>query len=340
MCNCLTVCEISGWATSMVLRKALIPYVSTSIAELDETSTDEMIDAAIKDAFDRLDHRIMANAKDLVDAGADPASADVIAALAPVTAGSCAILSMYEPATSTVRTACTGDSRAVLGSWSAKRRAHAAEALSQDQTGFNKAEFDRITREHPGEEGILDPSTGRLLGIAITRAFGDHRWKWSLEFLEHLKGNYFDVGPRPKYLSPPYMTATPEVTTRRVETSDFVILASDGLWDHMTNDDAVACVSRWLAAQRAGGRAEPVADETETKLRTEGGWASWSSKPEDFAIEDMDSAAVCLVKNAFGGRRRGLLRGVVSAEGPGSRYARDDVTVQVIFFDDPYNGKK
>lgn len=320
-----------------MLRNALIPHVSSALGKL--TSKDgDAIDDTVKSAFKDLDDSIMETAKKAVESH-NAGDAEALSALAPAVAGSCALLTMYDPVSSTVRTAVTGDSRAVLGSWSKQTGAFAAEALSVDQNGFNPDEVARLNAAHPGEERMLDPRTGRLLGMAITRAFGDHRWKYPLDFLRHLEADFFDVGPRPQYKTPPYMTAEPEITTRNVSTDDFIIMATDGLWDHISNEDAVACVSRWLAAKKAG-RPEKIdegSDQEPVKMmEAREGFGSWRATPEHFAIEDLDSAAVCLIKNAFGGARRDLFRGVMTETSPRSRYVRDDVTVQVIFFRDPY----
>lgn len=326
----------SGWATSKVLKDALIPYVSSSLGNISDASSGDVVDAAIKRAFINLDDRIMKGAQKAVEAGHEPGSAEAIAALAPAFAGSCALLTIYEPKSSTLRTAVTGDSRAVLGSWSADTNTFTAHALSKDQTGFNEEEVKRLNAEHPGEgSDILNPETGRLMGIAVTRGFGDHRWKWTTEFIKHLQSNFYGSAARPKSKTPPYMTAAPEVTTRKVESLDFVILASDGLWDVMSNDDAVTCVSRWLAARRKG-KPESVEDTKLTAYTVDDeGFPSYKATPEYFAIEDLDNAAVCLVKNALGGRRRGLFCGALTVTTPTSRYMRDDITVQVIFFKDP-----
>lgn len=282
----------------------------------------------------------MGNAQKAVEAGHEPGSGEVISAIAPAVAGSCALLSIYDVQSSVLRTAVTGDSRAVLGSWSSEAGKFSAEALSKDQTGFNKDEVDRLDAAHPGEkEDILNAKSGRLLGLAVTRAFGDHRWKWTNEFVKSVQSGFFGYPGRPNSKSPPYLTASPEVTTRTVTTDDFAILASDGLWDVMSNDDAVACVSRWLAAKRAG-KPEAVTEAPSKFNVDKDGWATWKATPEDFAIEDLDSAAVCLVKNALGGRRRTMFCGAMTAYSPVSRYVRDDMTVQVIFFKDPYSSGK
>ncbi|KAF4473115.1 Type 2C Phosphatase [Fusarium albosuccineum] len=325
----------AGWATSQVLRKALVAYVSGALSSITTASSDELVDDAIKKAFVRLDDRIFSNAAKAVKAGYDPGAAEVISAVAPAITGSCALLSIYEPRTSTLKTAVTGDSRAVRGAWSPEASKYEADVLSKDQTGFNADEVNRLDREHPGEKGdILNPDSGRLLGMAVTRAFGDHRWKWSEELILTTRDNFYGTSPRPNYKTPPYMTARPEVTTRKIQTEDFVILASDGLWDMISNQDAVTCVSRWLAAKKVG-RPEPF-KETKPKDGLEDGW---QATPEHFVIEDLDSAAVCLVKNALGGSRRKLFLGALTTYAPLSRNVRDDMTVQVIFFKDPYERK-
>ncbi|KAL6856399.1 protein serine/threonine phosphatase 2C [Trichoderma novae-zelandiae] len=326
----------AGWATSKVLKEALIPYVASSLGKVPYTSSEDVVEAAIKRGFTKLDERIMTNARRAAEASQEPGSAEAIAALAPAFAGSCALLTMFEPKSSTLRTAVTGDSRAVLGSWSPALEAFTAHALSKDQTGFNEAEVKRLNAEHPGEgNDILNPDTGRLMGIAVTRGFGDHRWKWTNEFIKYLQSNFYGSAPRPKSKTPPYMSASPEVTTRKVGSSDFVILASDGLWDVMSNEDAVTCVSRWLAARRERKPEEMEDIKFTAYTLDDEGFPSYKATPEYFAIEDLDNAAVCLVKNALGGRRRGLFCGAMTVTTPTSRYMRDDITVQVVFFNDP-----
>ncbi|KAF7562641.1 hypothetical protein G7046_g1477 [Stylonectria norvegica] len=317
----------AGWATSRVLKEALIPHVSTALRLVTTSSSGEVIDNAIQDAFLRLDQRIFDNASKAMQLY-KPGAAEGIAALAPAIAGSCALLTIYDPKSSILRTAVTGDSRAVRGVWSSTAGKFEADELSKDQTGFNEEEVARLDKAHPGEkEDILDPKSGRLLGMAVTRAFGDHRWKWSVEQIRTAKNSFYASSPRPNTKSPPYMTARPEVTTRKIQTEDFVIIASDGLWDNLTSEDAVTCVSRWLTAKKAN---KP---EVVTEMPADN--STWRVPPECFAIEDLDNAAVCLAKNALGGARRRMLQGVLTGYSPMSRNLRDDITVQVIFFKDP-----
>ncbi|KAJ3495930.1 hypothetical protein NLG97_g3037 [Lecanicillium saksenae] len=326
----------AGWACSAVLRQKLIAYVSAGLSPLASDATGDAVDAAIKKAFVRLDDQIMTAGRNSITDSTAPLTPEAVSALAPAIAGSCALMTIYDTKTSTLRTAVTGDSRAVIGSWSSSNKAYTAEALSKDQTGFNEDEVKRLDEAHPGEkEAILDPKSGRLMGLAVTRAFGDHRWKYPQELVNFIQHRFAGYGPRKPNTSPPYLTASPEVTTRKVQGEDFVIMASDGLWDVISNDDAVACVSQWLKEKKKSGPKHVIGAKSNWNYDEEG-WASYKATPEYFAIEDMDNAAVCLLKNALGGTRRDVVQGLATSTTPLSRNVRDDITIQVIFFKDPY----
>lgn len=298
-----------------------------------DLSDDAAIEKSITDAFLTLDSEIINDG--LAALKDNDIHARAIARMAPATAGSCALLAMLDPSTSTLRVACVGDSRAVLGRASAdKQNEWTATALSEDQTGFNKKELARVLAEHPGEKPI-DLKTGRVLGIAISRAFGDNRWKWPIESLNEQHASFFGGKPRPNYISPPYLTAEPIITTTKVQDGDFVILASDGLWDRISSEDAVKCVGKWIEEAKKGtvlsGESSLKPNPT-IKYPNEPGCADdFKFRLEDMVVEEKN-AATNLVKNAYGGNRRDLFCSVVSAQPPGSRNIRDDVTVQVIFF--------
>lgn len=336
----------AGWATSSVLATSLIPYVSAHLTSLPPSAPSSSIATAIKHAFTHLDDDIFSFARRAIAPTTSSSFSASISALAPAIAGSCALLSAYDPRTSTLYTACTGDSRAVLGRHhpTPSTIKHACEPLSIDQNGHNPAEHARLTALHPNEPDMIDPKTGRLLGWALSRAFGDSRGKWTNGEQQVSFEKFWAQKPIVKNRTPPYFTAEPEVTSTVVHGGDFVILASDGLWDHISSEDAVECVSRWVAAVR-DGRINPRAEsrlptkvkyESSPKFEREdedGRFISWRATPEHFVVED-SNAATHLVKNAFGGSRRSLFCGVISTYPPISRYVRDDVTVQVIFFGD------
>jgi pyruvate dehydrogenase phosphatase len=271
-----------------------------------------------------------------VATGARPADASVKAALDPATAGSCALLAIYDTARSTLRVACTGDSRAVLGRYDPAADKYTANPMSKDQTGSNDLERERIYSEHPGEKYMFEDD--RLLGIAMTRAFGDHRLKWSKLQIKEAQEKFRRGSPRSDYETPPYMTAEPVVTETDVNTGlrgDFLVMASDGVWDHISSEDAIECVARWINWMKTGKPITSTQKFVSPNTPLVSSWADpkWKTKPEHFVVEDKN-AAVHLIKNAFGGSRRDFFCEVMSESPPCSRCVRDDVTVQIIFFGD------
>ncbi|KAB1209883.1 putative protein phosphatase 2C 8 [Morella rubra] len=113
-----------------------------------------------------------------------------------------------------------GDSRAVL------IRGGVAFPLSSDHKPDRPDERERI--EAAGGT-VVDWNGHRVLGVlATSRSIGDH------------------------YLRP-YVMSEPEVTvTQRTESDDFLVIASDGLWDVMTNE--FACNVVWECLNRQTDR--------------------------------------------------------------------------------------
>jgi len=268
--------------------------------------------------------------------------AEILSHLAPAVSGSCALVAMHDPAMSILRVACVGDSRAVLGrkvqdNWN-------STALSEDQSPNNESERDCVLAAHPGEQNLIDTES-RLLGLPLTRSFGDHRWKWPLEAIAKGCPKFYANPPRPNYHSPPYLTAEPVIQSIKPQTGDFLILASDGIWDNISSENAVKCVGGWIDEKRkrsvsgTPNLGDISADYAESTIVPGGGkdmspmgesWGwEWSSK--DLVIED-NNAATHLAKNALGGNRREQFCSVMSTQAPESRDARDDLSVQVIFF--------
>ncbi|RAR03475.1 protein serine/threonine phosphatase 2C [Stemphylium lycopersici] len=354
----------AGQYTAAYLQWCLLPMVSSALATLPRNASSVTVENVVKNAFVNVDRTIMERAKTAAN-WLPAANAAAVASLTPAFAGSCALLAAFDPDTSTLRVACTGDSRAVLGRWDSSTQSYTAVALSEDQTGFNEKEVARIRAEHPDEPDILDPKTGRLLGLAVTRAFGDHRWKWDQELVKACQHKFWGTSPRPLSKTPPYLTAEPEVTETQVVRqdkggkSDFLILASDGLWDRISSAHAVECVARYLEARDRGNGSvanDPLlqpnipdfsAAVSPSLSGLEPGVTcdpeashdvDWKATPEYFAIED-ENAAVCLARNAMGGTRRALFLGLLTAPEGLSRNAVDDTTIMVVFFDRVGEGK-
>jgi pyruvate dehydrogenase phosphatase len=153
-----------------------------------------------------------------------------------------------------------GDCRAVLGSSPPPAEAASgkflATRLTHDHNARMPLELLTLQREHPGEKDVVVCKTphacyvkGRL---QLTRALGDAYLKYP-EFNQpgtH-RGRHI-VEP----YTPPYVKSTPDIHHVKLGTNDrFVVLASDGLWDFLSDEDAVAVVEQCLrdgTADKAG----------------------------------------------------------------------------------------
>ncbi|KAJ5054914.1 uncharacterized protein L3040_001176 [Drepanopeziza brunnea f. sp. 'multigermtubi'] len=354
----------SGWTTSAKLRQVLVSFVarelnSTYNAALADpsvgTPSSEAIEAAIKTGFNRLDHEIVhESVEKVLKANSKLVAAEV---LAPALSGSCALLSFYDSKSKLLRVACTGDSRAILG-----RRGESgkwvATPLSVDQTGGNPEEEARMRKEHPGEPNVV--RNGRVLGgLEPSRAFGDATYKWSREVSERLKQSFFGRTPSQLLRTPPYVTAEPVVTTTKIqpEKGDFVVMATDGLWEMLTNEEVVGLVGQWIEKQsgEANGSSwakmfgQPKGLPVEQSAKKHGAndgqktpirqqqWGVKGGESERFVVEDKN-VATHLVRNALGGKDKDVLCALLTLPSPYSRRYRDDLTVQVIFFGDSDKG--
>ncbi|KAG7294197.1 hypothetical protein NEMBOFW57_004267 [Staphylotrichum longicolle] len=330
----------AGWQTADLLEKQLLPVVRhhLSQAKAEISRPPAAVDAvrnAIMRAFVSLDDSITKAALDTPQSN-EPLH-EKVKLLAPGYAGSCALLSLYDPSSTTLHVACTGDSRAVLGrqkpdgTWE-------AVPLSVDQTGSNADEIARINREHPGEEDTI-AKDGRVLGFAVSRAFGDGRLKWPLELQQTLWRKFNGPAPlTPRYdvRTPPYMTAEPVVTATRIDpdTPSFLIMASDGLWDNLSNQQAVDLVGKWLrmsGAREGNSEAAPPRYETLDFSHFRKGLVERRFTEARTTVQD-ENAAVHLVRNSLGGNHHELIASRLAFSAPFSRRLRDDITVQVVFF--------
>ncbi|KAI0427147.1 putative pyruvate dehydrogenase [Xylaria sp. FL1042] len=328
----------AGWQTADLLTKQLLPFVRHSLSQViptaseDRTVPDETIQHSIKRAFVNLDDSIIKTGAE-TSQSEEPLQ-DKLKKLAVSYAGSCALLSVYDPATGNLHVACTGDSRAVLGQKNNGK--WEAIPLSVDQTGDNKEEVARLSKEHPGEDNIV--KGGRVLGMMVSRAFGDARWKWPLELQQNFVQRFYGTAPltpTKDFRTPPYLTAEPVVTTTKIDPSkpSFLILASDGLWYTLSDQQAVDLVGKWVESPTAKKRNNVLPEPTYGPFDFGQFWqgVSWKFIEGRTTIQD-DNVAVHLVRNALGGNHHELIAGRLAFSPPSSRRVRDDITVQVILF--------
>lgn len=258
--------------------------------------------------------------------------AEAMCRIAPTSSGSCASLAFLDPISSVLYVACAGDSRVVLGRSNKSEGGWSAVALSKDQTGSNPDEVSHINAEHPGETPI---QAGRVLDCEVTRSFGDSRWKWPHESIKLWQSKFFGLDFKNNYKTPPYITAKPVMESATVTRGSFLILASDGFWNHMnSNDDAVQCVIMWLEHQAElndDHTSSTAASDESIKPPGPGCYSyNWKVSKDEFVVEN-GNAATHLVRNAFGGRNTDLFCSMMSLKSPDSKQARDDTTAIVVF---------
>lgn len=157
-----------------------------------------------------------------------------------------------------------GDSRAVLATTSDDGDLEAVQLTLDFKPGLPQ-EAERITQcngrvfclqDEPGVHRVWLPDE-ELPGLAMSRAFGDYCIK--------------DFG----------LISVPEVTQRNITSKDqFIVLASDGVWDVVSNQEAVEIVSSSLDRGKAAKRLVDHAAR------------AWKRKRRGIAIDDI--SAICL----------------------------------------------
>jgi len=154
-----------GSQTSEAVSKSILPYVDNSLRKLTRPADDASVEQAIKDSFVALDDVFMQQAQQTMDS--DASFAEKVLRLTLGSNGSCALLALFDPSTRTLRVACTGDSRAVLGYQTADGKWEVVP-LSVDQNVKNAAEMERVHREHPGEDKLIKDSYFAALKHQLT----------------------------------------------------------------------------------------------------------------------------------------------------------------------------
>ncbi|TYI32714.1 hypothetical protein ES332_A04G082300v1 [Gossypium tomentosum] len=160
--------------------------------------------------------------------------------------GSCCLVGVIWRGTLYV--ANLGDSRAVIG-YLGRSNKIVAEQLTRDHNASIEEVRQELRSLHPDDSHIVVMKHGvwRIKGIIqVSRSIGD----------AYLKRPEFSLDPSfPRFhlsepIRRPVLTAEPSLCTRVLQPSDkFLIFASDGLWEHLTNQQAIEIVSN---SPRAG----------------------------------------------------------------------------------------
>lgn len=283
------------------------------------------IEKTIKETFQKVDDELVHEpVEQLFKSGSRKDTFDL---LTTAYSGSCALVAFFDSTTRLLHVALTGDSRAILGRRVADADGNGyhydVHVLSFDQNGFNPAEQARLSEAHPGEDIIRN---GRVMGWGTSRVFGDARWKWSVDVQKRLKEKYLGRSVPANYQTPPYLIAEPEVTATKIESGDFLIMASDGLWECLSNEEAVGLVGWWLESgaglhPQSRKVVEPnqlpviVPPQDETSR-----YRQWNAEKRFVNVDG--NAATHLLRNALGGANDDLAEGLLKIPAPHSRSYR------------------
>lgn len=256
---------------------------------LDHHNSDALSDTQFKHCFEALDEDIGTEA---VPDGQRITKESVNRLLAAC-AGACTATAVVH--NKTLHVAGLGDCRAVLGSSGPDGKVH-AQVLTEEHRTYNPIERERLIREHPCEDEDIMFFDERLCGILQpTRAFGDVVLKWPSREKVLLEYVFDEPTYVPNYLTPPYLSSTPDVKSVKLDPSSrFLIIATDGLWDGLSDEESV-------------------------RLTT--------NKPSGI------NSATWLIQNSLAQHNEQRLSRVLSIPpGPICRNIRDDISVIVIYF--------
>ncbi|XP_062212481.1 probable protein phosphatase 2C 34 [Phragmites australis] len=154
--------------------------------------------------------------------------------------GSCCLLGAISG--DTLYVANLGDSRAVLGRRVVGGGVAVAERLSSEHNAASEEVRRELAALNPDDAQIVLHTKGawRVKGIIqVSRSIGDFYLKKPEYSMDPL---FRQIGP-PIALKRPALSAEPSVQVHKLKPNDmFLIFASDGLWEHLSDDAAVQIV--------------------------------------------------------------------------------------------------
>lgn len=317
-------CNFPTSLNADVHHKSLVKYLHENVSA--DFESEDRISDSLTTAFERLDSDLLTEAQTLSN---DIAVNEECTRTA--FSGSCATVAFMQG--NDLFIANAGDCRAVMGvqmsngQWS-------SIVLSHDHNAYNSNELNRVKSGHPANEGTTVIKQERLLGeLAPLRAFGDARFKLKgetqKEILQRWDRHHVPL-PR-NYYTPPYLSATPEVTHYNLEgKTGFLILATDGLWDCLDPEKAVGLVGAHWEAMGQMGPYTPAAHLSLGEIQSALAQRRFSLRPLDTNVSThLIRYALCGVGHTFDYDK---LAESVSLPPNIVRHYRDDITVTVIFF--------
>ncbi|KAF6146857.1 hypothetical protein GIB67_018510 [Kingdonia uniflora] len=159
------------------------------------------------------------------------------------TVGSCCLVGII--CSGSLYIANTGDSRAVLGRSERALKIVRAVQLSSEHNASIESVREELRSWHPDDPQIVvvKNKVWRVKGIIqISRSIGD-------AYLKRVEFNREPILPKyrvPKPFPRPILSAEPSILMQRIGPQDkFLIFGSDGLWEHISNQEAVDIVDQY-----------------------------------------------------------------------------------------------
>ncbi|WWD22768.1 hypothetical protein CI109_107261 [Kwoniella shandongensis] len=327
--------------------------------------TPENVVATIKNAFIQLDDNISMTPVRLLPTltqsqpeGVDPSTPTArqtfVALAKPAADGAVAVSALVDVENDDLYVAGLGDCRAVAG-WQGADGRWRCDVLTEDMMGENPKEIARVLSEHPASERDTAIKNGRVQGgLQPTRAFGDAVYKWTIKENKAIAEAFEVEGVKPRSqrpwnFTPPYVSSTPDVAYRKFKTDNgeklkFLILATDGLWDNITSEEATLLVASYLAhpthieiAKTSLPNLFPLVPPPPKSERLYPAQDLPQPAGETWVYEGDKNAATHLIRNCLGGGDKKKIGELLSMHGEVPRYYRDDITITVVFFDDEKN---
>ncbi|XP_010543348.1 PREDICTED: probable protein phosphatase 2C 67 isoform X1 [Tarenaya hassleriana] len=226
-----------------------------------------------------------------------------------------------------VYVANVGDSRAVLGRAEKGRRGVRAVQLSVEHNANLESARQELWSIHPDDPNILVMKhwTWRVKGlIQVTRSIGDAYLK-RVEFNREPLMSKFRL---PEPFTKPILRSDPSVTVHQLNPEDeFLIFGSDGLWEHLSNQEAVDIVHSSPRKVSSMSYPSPVEYQHLTRL---------AHKISLLIFQLTQGIARRLIKAALkeAAKKREMRYSDLKQIDPGvRRHFHDDITVVVVYLE-------
>ena len=310
------------------LHRYIVENLSFAIDDIDEDQKPtDIISSAMTSAFTRLDADISSEVVPM-------RGVINVDALEVGLSGACACVAHIRNLD--LHVANLGDCRAVIGQLTDHGEWHAIQ-ITNDHNPENEKEAQRLLAAHPKSESTNLLKNNRLLGLLVPlRAFGDIRFKWNvhdLKLIAEFLDNQYAQNLIPKnYYTPPYLYNQPEVHHHTLSKRDkFMVIATDGLWDMLSNQEVVNLVGGHLEGKLTADRFR-LTDYKDRRL----GAVNMELVKRKSGLSHKGGDANCathLIRHALGYEHR-LVSDMLTFPPHISRLYRDDITIIIIYFDE------